>query len=346
LRAEVYLPPSSYRDAQRRSLYVEQSLRALEALPGIEAVAAARIVPFTDSTRMGGRLKFPDNGEETQAGFHWNAVTQDYFRAMGIPILQGRAFTHADRGGHKVVVVNRSFVERHLHGRPPIGCVFMWGPEGGSPHEVVGVVGATKNLTLGEVGEPQLYQFLPQIGNERQRIQFVMRSRTPPATQLDAVRRTLRDQEPGAGTQVATLASSIGLAFLPSQVGAALLSAIGGLGLLLASIGLSGVLAYSIACRTREIAIRIAVGAARRDIVRMVLRDSGRLLCVGSALGLFAAVFVTEPLAMFLVPGLEPRDPATFAAVFLVLFLTGVAASLGPIRRAVTVDPIASLRSE
>ncbi len=173
-----------------------------------------------------------------------------------------------------------------------------------------------------------------------------MRSVTPPVRQLDAVRQALRRVEPGAGTEVATLYSSIGLAFLPSQVGAALLGSIGLLGLLLAAIGLYGVMVYSVERRTREIGVRMAIGASRGDISRMILIDSLKLISGGTAVGLVAAFFVTKPLAMFLVPGLKPADPLSLAIVVAILVFTGLLATSGPVRRALAIDPMFSLRYE
>jgi putative ABC transport system permease protein len=129
-------------------------------------------------------------------------------------------------------------------------------------------------------------------------------------------------------------------------VGAVLLGSVGILGLLLATIGLYGVMVYSVSRRTREIGVRVAVGATARDISRMVLRDSARLTLAGSCTGLLLAAFVTRPLAMFLVPGLTPTDPLNFAVVLLVMILTGLAASWGPVRRALAVDPNVALRDE
>ncbi|MGH9656958.1 MAG: ADOP family duplicated permease, partial [Bryobacteraceae bacterium] len=277
VRAEVHLPSAAYNNARRIRLFVDQALVDLEALPGVEAVACARIVPFTDSTRFGARLTFPDTGNQVLAQFHWNAVTPEFFRVMDIPLRQGRVFSPSDRGGVRVVVVNRTFAEQYLRNRHPVGSVFLWGADEKTPYQVVGVVEDTKNLSIGEDARPQLYEPLAQIDLSRPRIQFVLRSAIPPATQLDPVRAVLRRIEPGAGTQVATLYSSIGLAFLPSQVGAALLGSIGALGLALAAIGLYGVMEYSVARRTREIGVRMALGASRGAISRMILADSLRL---------------------------------------------------------------------
>jgi putative ABC transport system permease protein len=244
--------------------------------------------------------------------------------------------------------VNRAFVERYIHGRTPVGAEFIWGPKGAPRLRIVGVVEGTKNVTIGEDDQAQLFQpfNLGQLGDDQPRLQFVLRSATPPVSQLDAVRQVLRRVEPSAGLEVATLYSSIGLAFLPSQVGAVLMGSIGVLGLLLASIGLYGTLVYTVTRRTHEIGIRVALGATRANISRMILFDSARLIALGSAVGLAIAFFVTKPLAMFLVPGLKPADPLSFLAVAVILGVTGLAASWGPVRRALAIDPASCLRDE
>ena len=345
LRAEVHLPPEGYRDGTRILRYADAALADLRALPGIDAAGAARIIPFTDQTRMGGSITFPDTGEQVPVRFNWNAVTPGFFGAMSIPIRQGRDFTRSDRGETRVAVVNEAFVERYLGGRPPIGTKFSRTSLGDS-YQVVGVVAGTKNVTMGEGDLPQLYEPLAQIANDRPRLQFVVRSALPPAAQLQAVRAALRRVEPGAGLEVATMQSSIGIAFLPSQVGAVLMGSAGLLGLLLAAAGLYGILVYSVTRRTREIGVRMAVGAPRAAISRLIVWDSGKLLAAGSAIGLALAFFAVKPLALFLVPGLKPADPISFLAVPPVLLATGLLASWGPVRRALSIDPASCLREE
>jgi putative ABC transport system permease protein len=264
---------------------------------------------------------------------------------MDIPLIAGRPFADSALGTHSVIV-NRVFAQRFLGKRNPVGTVFLWGQEGKTPYEIAGVVEVTKNLTIGEEDQPQIYESLLQNGTDRIRLQFVMRSATPPVTQLDSIRKVLRAIEPGAGIEVSTMYSSIGLAFLPSQVGALLLGSMGGLGLLLAMIGLYGVMVYMVTRRTREIGVRMAIGAGRAEISRMVLSDAARLMLIGSSIGLAIALLVTRPLAMFLVPGITPSDPLTFTAVIAVLALTGVVSCWGPVRRAASVDPVSSLRHD
>ena len=245
-----------------------------------------------------------------------------------------------------MVVVNPTFVRRYLGTRQPLGTVFLWGAEGKTPYRIVGVAEATKTMTIGEEPQPQLYEPLAQIDNDRQEIEFVMRSAIPPALQLDPVRRVLHAIEPMAGAQVETMYSSIGLAFLPSQVGALLMGSTGLLGLLLATVGLYGVMAYSVARRTREIGVRMAIGASHGHIARMVLRDAARVTLAGTAAGLLVALFATKPLAMFLSAGLKSADPLNFLVVALAMLVTALAASWGPVRRAIRVDPNATLRED
>jgi predicted permease len=345
VRADVYLPPGIYKDGRVINAYANRALEQLHAIPGVDGAAAARIIPFTDATTVGAGISFADTGEKIHAEFNWNAVTPEFFQVMEIPILRGRPFSAEDRGEPKVAIVNDEFVRRYFGKRDPIGAEMMW-TENRIPYQIVGVVRGTKNMTIGEDPRAQLYEPLAQVPNDRARLQFVVHSAAPPATQLKSVRLALRNAEPGAGLQVETMFSAIGFAFLPSQVGAALMGGIGALGLLLAVMGLYGVLAYSVVRRTREIGIRMAIGAKPADVSLMVLREFTHLLVTGMAIGLAITLFVTKPLAMFFVPGLSPSDPATFALVMGVLAITGMAASLGPVRRALKIDPLGCLRYE
>jgi predicted permease len=348
VRARVNLPAREYKEFKQVDSYGGRGVRELEAISGVESAAAAFLLPFTDNITFGGMpITFPDTGQRTNVQYHWNAVTPDYFRVMGIPLLKGRFFLPSDRGGARVAIINRAFADRYLGGREPIGCVFEQG-FGKIAVRVVGVVEGTKNLTIGEGDLPQVYAPMAQIQNsdERRKLEFVVRSAIPPLEQLSAVREALRRVEPGAGLEVSTLYSSIGFAILPSQIGAVLMGAIGLLGLALASVGLYGTMAYSIARRTHEIGIRMALGADHPAISRMVLGEAARLVLTGSAIGLAIAFFVTRPLATFLVPGLKPGDPLTFISVVAVLAVTGLVATWGPLRRALSIDPASSLRYE
>ncbi len=328
LRADVNLAPGRYDNSQSKAHYIDVVLGRLGALPGVESVAAARLTPFTDNVSLGVRLHFPDNGQEKPAYFKWNAVTPMYFRTMGIPLVRGRTFSMDDRK-QKVVIVNQTFAQRYLGDREHIGTLISWMPNEKTQYRIVGVVAGTKTVTIGEDPQPQLYEPLSQIDNDRLRIQFVVRSIISPILQLEPIRRTLHRIDPMASAEVQTEYASIGLAFLPSQVGAVLLGSVGLLGLLLATVGLYAVIAHSVMRRTREIGICMAVGASRANVSNMILRNVAAVTLTGSAVGLFLALFFTKPLAMFLVPGLKPNDPLCFGAVFLVMIVTGPTRSLG-----------------
>lgn len=345
VRAEVLLPVHRYTNGQTISPYVNRALDGLRSIPGVEGAAAARIIPFNDASNFGVTLAFTDSGEKEHAEFNWNAVTPDYFRVMQIPLLRGRAFGAQDKGVSKIVIVNDEFVRRYSDGREPLGRTFAWRDEK-TPYRIVGVVKATKNMTMGENPRAQLYEPLAQIVNDQPRIQFVVRSVVPPAGELEAVQQTLRRIEPAAGIEAETMFRAIGFAFLPSQVGAFLMGSIGALGLLLVMIGLYGVLAYSVARRRKEIGIRVAIGASPRSVSALVLREFALMLVLGVVIGVTISLFVTRPLTLFLVPGLSSSDPASFALAVAVLGLTSAVAVLGPVRRALSLEPLQCLRYE
>lgn len=342
--ADVNLPPQVYRDQRREKIYIAAALREVAALPGVEAAAASRVIPFTGATRFMTGLKFPDTGKTVRAFFYSNAVSPDYYRAMGIRMRRGHTFLTPGDDSRRPLIVNQAFADRYLSDRDPLGRTFIWG-ENKMPCVIIGIVDGTKNFSIGESDEPQLYEDIARAHHDHPHVQFVVRSAAPGA-QLRAVRAALRRIEPDAGLEVATLYSSIGLAFLPSQAGAALLGSMGILGLILAVIGLYGVMVYSVSRRTREIGVRLALGASRKDIAGMILASAARLIVIGSAAGLLCAFFLVKPLALFLVPGLRPSDPVSFLSVAVVLAATGLAAAWSPARRAAAVDPMTSLRYE
>jgi len=167
-----------------------------------------------------------------------------------------------------------------------------------------------------------------------------------PESLLKPLNAELLRLDPASSVEAKPMSRALAFAMLPSQAGAILLGTIGLLGLALASVGLYGVLTYSIGRRTREIGLRVALGAQRRDVLRLVTNEGAWILGSGLGIGVFLAVFVTRPLARFLVPGLESTDPLTYFAVAAVLIAVGFAASLTPALRALRVDPITALRYE
>ncbi len=345
LRAEISLPPTQYGKPGKKMKYVRKVLNQIASLPGVECASAAKWTPFNGWEGYSLDITFPDSGQQRPVVFNFNAVTPAYFRTMAIPIRSGLTFSEAEAGVSQVIV-NQSFVEHYLRGREAVGTVFRgWGGKT-ADSRIVAVVGNTKTGTIGEDDQPQLYGSLDENKDDGLTVQFQIRSVIPPSLQMEAVRRVLYRVEPLAGARVQTMNRAIAFAFLPSQFGAGILGLFGALGLLLAAVGIHAVVAYSVVQRTREFGIRVAVRATRADIFRMVLRDASRLTFIGASIGSLAALLVTQPLAMFLVPGLKPTDPLTYAAVMLIILSTGLIAAMGPTCQANRVDPSTALRHE
>lgn len=346
VRADVHLPPAAYADRGPSDLYVTRALTTLQALPGVEAAGAARLLPFVGGSNSTYRARFVGQGDLVDMPVHTNAVTAGYFDAMAIPFVEGRRFSERADGAATPVIVNQEWVRRFSPGQSAIGRAFQFEGQA-TVYAVVGVVAGTKNRTLGEDPQPQLFERLDDVGMERARVQLVARtSRRPDAAALASIRAALRALEPNAGVVVEPLSTTIGVAMLPSRIGAVLLGSLGVLGLALSAVGLYGVMAYAVARRTREIGIRVAIGADRWTIARMVLGEATWLVGLGAAIGLALALLLTRPLAAFLVPGLSPVDTVSYVGVLSVLLVTGLVASAMPVLRALTVPPVDALRAE
>ena len=276
-----------------------------------------------------------------------NYVGPEYFATMGIPVVRGREFETRDTAGAPAVaVVNEEFARRYIAGRDPVGQHISMPSEPPYVAEVVGVAGTSKHRTLGENQAAAVYEPFLQRGNRGRFLHVLVRMRngTPPAPA--DVQRLLAQSDPSAAIDVQTMRSTLAFAFLPSQVGAALLGSLGLLGLALAMVGLYAAIACSVSRRIGEIGIRMALGASRSKVLRLVVGDALTLAAVGIVLGLSIAALVTRPLAMFLVSGLSATDPVAFVATAALMAAVSMLAAWIPARRAMRVDPAAALRAE
>ena len=346
--AQMRLVPENYPSRAAVEAVVRSTLDRLRALPGVDRASIALFVPLNDHIVSLTRRVYTDvHPDGVSIENSWNPVGPDYFATMGIPILAGREFTAADRaGGSRVVVINELFARRAFGSVNPLGRRIRFGRDDTSGRTVVGVAQNSKYFTIGDTGMGAVYEPYFQNGAGRPGLHFLLKANASPETLLKLLNRALLAIDPTAAVDIKPMSRAMGMALLPSRAGALLLGVVGGLALLLASVGLYGILAYSVSRRTREIGLRMALGARRGQVLRLVLGEGFWVLAGGLAAGMLIAAFVTRPVAMFLVAGLTPSDPLTYASVAAVLAIVGVAASLMPAVRALRIDAMAALRYE
>jgi macrolide transport system ATP-binding/permease protein len=321
-------------------------------LPGVRACGLSMTLPLDlhvarRSTLVQGHVPRPGEDEERYFG----VVGPGHFAALGIRILRGREFTPADRAdAPAVAIVNETFARQFWPGEDPIGRTIRLRDENGPLVTVVGLARDSKYRSLGEAPMPFYYlPILQDYGFVRRYarlfpLHVVVRGEGDPRSLARVVATALAGIDPKLPAYPAqTMTEHLGLSVLPSRVASSLFAAFGLLGLLLASLGLYGIVAYSVSLRTQEIGVRIALGATRRDVLLLVLREALGLSARGVALGAVLAVGVGPAMGSLLY-GLSPFDPLTFAVVPLVLGVVALAATTIPARRAARVDPAVALR--
>jgi predicted permease len=351
LAFRVSLPDSAYaEDAQRLSFHDELQ-RRLAALPGVRSVGAVAGLPlagnhFNISFTVDGRPEVPPSQQPTM---EVRIATPGYFRAIGIPVRRGRAFTEEDGPeAPQVVVLSESAVRRYFPDEEPIGRTIHLGLGRGRGRkaggEVVGVVGDVKDLGLAAASPPEIYVPYAQFPIES--MDVVLRTGAPPRSLAAVAERVVHGLDAELPVaRVATLEEVLARSVSEPRFYALLLGSFAATALFLAALGLFGVMSYAVAQRTREIAVRVALGATRRELLAMVLRDALVLGTAGVALGLAGALLLSRVIASMLF-SLSPRDPATLAGVAVLLLATALLASGLPALQATRVDPVVALRSE
>jgi predicted permease len=326
----------------------ENVLARVQALPGVRSATYARVLPLTGTGLGLGRLSKP--GDTANAGgirADWNVIAPGYFAAMRWSLIAGRPFAESDRQGAPfVAIVNETLARRTWPTESALGKRLLQEIEPGqSPRElvVVGVARDAKYRSLGK--DPVSFIYVPLAQQFSSDLWLVARRAGEDST-IPAVRSMLRDTEPHLPITAATsLEQATSLGLLPQRVAVWIAGAFGGVGLLLACIGIYGITAFTVTQRTREIGVRVALGATRQAVVHLVVGQAMRMAAVGLMIGLAAAAALTQLLASLLY-GIQPLDPPSFAIGAGVFTTLALLAAWLPARRAASVNPVDALRSE
>ncbi|HEU4631806.1 MAG TPA: ADOP family duplicated permease [Gemmatimonadaceae bacterium] len=335
---------SAGRTPAERAAFYRRALERVRAIPGVEHASLAQGIPLRSG--RGGSLRLPGTDEwaHTEQGAvpFMNTVGDDFFAATGMRLVRGRGFTAADRTGAPVVVVNEALARLVWPGGSPIGaCVNT--PE--RPDECTTVIGVVADARTFSLREEQYLWFYEPLAPDDDDVGVLLVRRTPGLTGMEAtLRRTLRELDPNLPyIDIRVLGDVLDPQIRPWRLGATLFTTFGIIAMVLAALGLYAAVAYAVAQRTREIGVRVAVGATTGNVVRLVLGDGVRVAVAGIAAGL-ALALAGGPLIADLLFDVSPRDPLVLAAVGGGVLLAALLASLLPARRAARVDPVTALR--
>jgi predicted permease len=349
LTASLSLPGIRYGTDAKATAFHYQFRDRIAALPGVEAVGIASASPLGGGGFYLGRSMVAEGRDVIPANelsVNWNITTPGYFAALRIPMIRGRDFTSRDDTlSPPVMIVNETFAKRMFGAESPLGKRAMSSRDEKVEREIVGVVRDVKYFGASDSSRALVWVPYAQRNGWGQGI-LTVRTRGNPTGALPAIRRELKAIDGAiALANVVTMDEAMERSMAGDRLIAVLLGAFAGLALVLAAIGIFGVLSYAMAQRTRELGIRLALGAQRGDVLRLVARETAPMVASGVVVGLLAALGLTRFVRTMLYE-IQPNDPATFAAVGITLAGVAVVAALVPARRASRVDPLIAIRSE
>jgi putative ABC transport system permease protein len=340
MTARMSLPNTVYPGGPPKRAFYDRFLTDLRGRPGIQAAAIASGPPLTGDFTAGD-VKLPTQTNEEAASAAWRIAGPGYFAALGIP-LQGREFSMQDLiDGPPVAIISRSLADKYFPGQDPIGRALIMRSFREEPHTIIGVAGDVKTFGLDNEAGLVFYGSTTQYPTWNG-ITLVWRAQG--GGSIDTVRASLKSIDANVPlSAIASMDSLLERSLGPRRFNLYLLGAFATVALVLAAIGLFGVMAYLVSQRTREIGVRLALGATRAEVFRLILGRGLALAAIGAAAGLAAAFWLTRVMDTLLF-GISRRDPVTFVAVPMTLIAVAALACYLPARRAMRVDPVVALR--
>jgi predicted permease len=331
-------------DVERATAMRRRAIEELRALPGVHGVGYASRLPLDPNVNMEGiRIEGHHTAGDDPALIDSVEIDAGYFEAVAVALVEGRAFTEADVATErKLVIVNETMARRYWPGRSALGQRIYTNGFDEPPHEIIGVARDHKVRSLGETPRPYLH--FP--AEPQHSVSLVIRTSAPATAALPSLRAAILRLEPNlVFTEDAPATEVLATTLAPTRIGALLLGAFGALALLLAAAGLYGVIAYSVSLRTREVGVRMALGARPRDVLSLVLSQGARLAACGVLIGGFLAALASRVLESLLY-GVSAVDPIAYTLATAVLLLLAGAANFAPALAASRIDPMRALRSE
>jgi predicted permease len=331
------LTTQGYDEARAATLYAQLSER-LKALPALRSVSLVQVPPFSGTRET--TVDIEGRGSSLSVGA--NVVSAEYFKTLGVPIRRGRQFIEDDaRSGESPAVISQAMANRFWPGADPIGQRFK--ESSGTSHEIIGVVADISSRQVGKLDGPLFYT--PAAPDKLSGLSFILRTNENPPATIGVVREVARSLDKDAFVSAEPLEENVRRMLEPARTGAWFSGTVSLLALLIAATGIYGMLSYHVVERTSEIGIRMALGAQRRNVLLLIVKDGMKLAAIGTGVGVVTAIALARVMSSLLV-GVGPTDLLTFVTVSLGALVVALLACYIPARRATKVDPLVALRNE